>query len=193
MPASSQSAIPQDERKFTYWVNQADRIVEVNQDWRDFAAENKAEKLTSDEVIGASIWGFICDIQTEHLYRAMLQKVRETGVSITVPFRCDAPDRRRFMQLTISRLNESVLELSSRILRQERREPVRLMAVSASRSAQTIVCCGWCKKIKLPSNAWVEVEDAIQKLNLFDAPLLPGITHGICPTCLKCTEEAAAL
>ncbi|HSM05400.1 MAG TPA: hypothetical protein VK858_12345 [Longimicrobiales bacterium] len=43
--------------------------------------------------------------------------------------------------------------------------------------------CAWCNCVRVESE-WLEVEEAIQLLDLFGARAVPGITHGICPPCL---------
>jgi hypothetical protein len=42
--------------------------------------------------------------------------------------------------------------------------------------------CGWCKKVDV-GGSWAEVEEAVTRLRLFDRPLLPQLTHGICEGC----------
>jgi hypothetical protein len=75
------------------------------------------------------------------------------------------------------------VEFESRIVRQELREHVRLMNPSVERGKRFVSICGWCKKIALPNGQWVEVEEAVRVLNLFDEPQLPTLTHGICGEC----------
>ncbi len=182
-----------DQRVFIHWVNAEDCIVQVNQEWRDFALENHAAELGTEAVLGASLWNFISDLPTKAIYRTLLTKVRQTKQPVAVPFRCDAPDRRRFMQMTISQLSKDVVEFSSRIFHEERRESVRLMRHDTPRSQQAIVSCSWCKKIKLTPENWVEVEVAVAQLNLFDEAKLPEITHSICHPCREQMENAAGL
>jgi hypothetical protein len=42
----------------------------------------------------------------------------------------------------------------------------------------------------MPDGRWVEAEEAMDRLDLLDAPALPRLTHGICPAC-KATLDAA--
>lgn len=46
------------------------------------------------------------------------------------------------------------------------------------------------KELQLPDDSWVEVEDAVRSLRLFDAAL-PELTHGICAHCFQ--QAALAL
>ena len=75
------------------------------------------------------------------------------------------------------------VEFRSRIIREEKREAVELLDFEAARTDERIVMCSWCKKVRLESGEWVEVELAVTTLKLFNAPQLPKITHGICERC----------
>jgi len=40
----------------------------------------------------------------------------------------------------------------------------------------------WCKRVYTDA-AWLEVEDAVERLGLFESEELPAISHGMCPSC----------
>ncbi len=42
--------------------------------------------------------------------------------------------------------------------------------------------CGWCDRFEVDGE-WVEVEEAARRLELFNRPELPALSHGICPDC----------
>ena len=69
--------------------------------------------------------------------------------------------------------------------RVEARPPMPLLEPAAARSEEYVTVCSWCKKVELPGATWVEVEEAVEHLRLFDRAVLPQLTHGICPTCLE--------
>jgi hypothetical protein len=33
------------------------------------------------------------------------------------------------------------------------------------------------------NGSWIEIEDAIADLHLFETPRVPALSHGMCPTC----------
>lgn len=175
--------MPEDKREFVYRIDAKTHITFANADWYDFARENGVAVLTPVTLIGKLLRDFICGAETKDLYDILLRKVRETGQPVTFPYRCDSPDRRRFMEMRITQLPDQAVEFRSRILREELRAPVRLMEDDVERTQGWLVMCGWCKKVALPDDRWVEVEEAIQVLQLFDAPRLPKISHGICTEC----------
>jgi hypothetical protein len=175
----------QDTRVFIYRVDAQDRIVFANAAWYDFARENGGETLHPKAVVGAPLWGFLCNAETQHLFQSLLRQVRDAGRPVTVPFRCDSPDCRRFMELELARLPDQVVEFRSRILRQERRAGVPLLDETVARSESMLTMCAWCKKVKLPDERWAEVEEAVNALQLFAVPHLPRISHGVCDECRR--------
>ena len=86
------------------------------------------------------------------------------------------------MELELVPEAEGAVQFHSRIIREEFRESVRLLE-KVGRSDDFLAMCGWCKKIELPDGSWVEVEVAIEALELFAVSSLPQISHGICAGC----------
>ena len=171
-----------DNRIFIHRIDSDDIIVVVNDDWLSFGAEN-IFNLSRDSVVNKLLWDFIVDRETQHLYKVMIEKVRSDDVKLKVPFRCDSPDCRRFMELEIFSLTENVVEFRSHITKLEFRTHIGLLDVSADRSSEFVKICGWCKKIYVSESEWLEVEEAIKRLDLFGAAKLPQLTHGICDSC----------
>ena len=168
---------------FVYHIDQRDRIASVDDAWRAFAVENGAPQLAGDAVIGQLLLSYITDAETSHLYQVLLQKLRKTGVPIRVPFRCDAPALRRFMELEMAADDAGGVRFTGRLLRLERRAPVNLLDPALQRGESLLRMCSWCKRIDVGGGVWLEVEDAIARLHLFDAAPLPQISHGMCDAC----------
>lgn len=166
-----------------YRIDARDRITFVSPAWVAFAINNGAPELTGESVLGKSLWDFVADRETRHLYGLVFEKVRRDRRPITIPFNCDSPTLRRFMELAISALPDGHIDLAGRLLREESREPARLLDRMAERSQSYLRICSWCKCVEAGGNDWVEVEDAIQGLTLFSSSVLPQLTHGVCPTC----------
>jgi hypothetical protein len=51
------------------------------------------------------------------------------------------------------------------------------------RSDEMLTVCGWCKKIKIADQKWVEAEEVVEELKVVSLYLGPQLTHGICPDC----------
>ncbi len=175
------TAVP--DRAFVYCVDADDRIVSVTPEWESFALENDASQLTSESVCGRPLAGFIANRETQHLYEMILEKVRREACTVVVPFRCDGPRIRRFMELTVSPGQNGQVEFEGRIRREEEREVVALFESPGDRDDGYVLVCSWCKRVEV-GDEWVEVEEAVTRLDLFGATPLPKITHGMCPDCV---------
>ena len=174
------------ENIYKYQIDEYDKIKCVSENWDKFAAENDALDLVSKpQVLNRPLWDFITDIETRHLYSIVIDRVRKENVPVDIPFRCDSPNLRRFMKMTIKPLSDNKVRFKSEIMRVEKREPLKILDKNETRSNENIEMCSFCKKIKMAKNKWGDTEDAIQILHLFDYAKPPQITHGLCPECYQ--------
>jgi hypothetical protein len=86
------------------------------------------------------------------------------------------------MRLAVAPLGEGRIEFTSQLLKAEKRDPVSLLKAS-SRTEEVLTICSFCKKVAVDRTEWIEIEDALAKLKLFNKDRMPSITHGICPEC----------
>src|SRR5205807_257981 len=114
--------------------------------------------------------------------RDLLTKVR-TGRTIRFEFRCDTPGARRLLEMAISPGGPGAVEFRTRVLSEQPRLAVKLLAGDVPRSADLLRACSWCKRVDV-GGEWAEVEEAVALLRLFEHPSLPMLTHGICESCL---------
>ena len=167
-----------------YQVDCRDSIVWVDPTWGEFAKRNGAPQLLAEQVVGRRLPDFVAGDEVRQLWSLVLQRVRDEERSVTLPFRCDSPDRRRFMELDLTPLADGRVELTARLLREEARDRVALLDACVPRSADTLPICSQCKRIQGSEDEWVEVEEGIKQLDLFGAGLLPRLTHVLCDPCL---------
>lgn len=170
-----------------YLLDDQDQFVHVNDAWNRFAQENGGTALLRPEILGKSIWNYICDATTITLYRKLFQKARAHG-SVCLTLRCDAPHLRRTIALTLRKCQKT-LEMRSHTLSESPRPAIAALGPAPQHSNHLVRMCGWCNQIQLESGAWVEIEDAIKQLRIFHEPLLPQMTHGICQSCLEKVEK----
>lgn len=173
-----------------YSIDASDVIVRVGGDWLDFAGANQAaESCHPDQVLGRPLWNFVTGLETRHLYRLLLDGVRSGREALRIPFRCDAPDRRRFLELIISRQPEGLLQFASVLLRVEPRLPVSALEPDLPKGEELLRMCSLCKRVEGAPGSWVEVEMALVALQPFNAEFPPAITHGVCPDCERNARE----
>jgi len=168
----------------THRIDANDTVVFVDDAWIRFGQENDL-LLNPLDIVGEKLWKFIADAQTRELYFYLLKRTREERIVMHVPFRCDGPGRRRHMELTVRLRPAGHVEFQSIYLRDEDRVPISLFGADALRSSDVLNVCSWCKKVEVSSARWLEVEDAITELNLFDAVEVPQLRHCNCPTCVE--------
>jgi hypothetical protein len=172
-----------------YEVDDDWRIVRVDEAWAAFARANDAPELLPPHPIGTHVLACIADRTTTALYESLFAKVRRTRFPLSLPFRCDSPTRRRFLDLLIEPRSLGGLRLRSRLLRTEPREAVPLLDRRRPRNGRLLRMCSFCKRVEAHER-WCEVEDAVTALRLFDCDSLPTLSHVTCPDCYR---RAAAL
>ena len=172
-------------------IDSQEIITHVNSEWISFALKNGIPDADAAVFVGRSIWDFIEDESTIQIWRAILDRVRSSQKVLQIQYRCDSPDRKRYMLMEIVPLPSQQIEMANRVLKEESRTPVELLNPLTVHSWGPLVLCSWCKKLRVSPAVperpefedWMEVEDALTKLNLFDLPGLPSISHSICITC----------
>ncbi len=172
----------------SYSIDGNDRIVALGDEWHKFAIANDAVELTAPGLIGESVWPFITGNETRHLYQVMLARVRMSGATVRFPFRCDAPNKRRFMEMEMRPHGEDGVEFVTQLLREETRPAIALLEHKPTRANWMIRMCSWCKRVATPD--WVEVEDAIQRMQLFSLEMAPQVSHSVCLDCRQLLRSA---
>ena len=170
------------EQDSAYRVN-ADNILEsVDSGWISFAQENHASHLGSEAVIGQPLFQFITGKETQYLYQVIIGRVRSNQRKAVIPFRCDGPSNRRFMELEISSGTNGQVQFTARTISEDERKQVALLDSLVNRTGEHLLMCSWCKRVAVAGN-WLDVELAVKQLELFNETSLPQITHSICNDC----------
>jgi hypothetical protein len=164
-----------------YRLNERDEIIFVNEAWSDFAKANGGEGLVAPRVLGRSLWGFVTDATTRQIYFDVLKRVR-AGHQVQFRFRCDTPLLRRLLEMDVCQASAGVTDFRTRVIWVEQREYQVLLEPDRASSDAFLHMCAWCKKVDI-GGKWAEVEEAVSHLRLFERPLLPQLTHGICHAC----------
>ena len=168
--------------RIIYRIDSSDRLIQVDDGWRRFAEANRAWELAGDSILGRSLWDFLQDSETRDIFSALLAKVRARQSPLSFPLRCDSPDTRRYLRLTLSPIPDEGVEFVSETIRTEKRTRIGLLDVTGGKTKDFIRICSWCKRVEVPGG-WTEVEFAIAILGLFDESPLPQLSHSICPDC----------
>ncbi len=163
-------------------------ITALGEGWDDFARANAAPQLVSPAPLGRPLMSSIADAATGHVYRQLFERAAATGRPLSFPIRCDGPDLRRFLTLTISPRTTGGFRVSTVTTRTEPRDGMPLLAADQPRDDRFLTMCGWCQRVHLDGR-WVELEEAATSLRLFDRAALPQVSHGICESCQQAMER----
>lgn len=165
-----------------YVVDSRDVIAAVSDSWNCFAVQNGAPELQRERVVGRPLWDFVSGAEVRYIYAQILDRVRASDAPVLLPFRCDSPERRRFMRLSISPILEGALQLDAVLVREEQRPTLVLLEPEASRSEQVLILCSWCKRARVDADDWLDLEAAVPRLDLLGRSP-PRLSHGICSSC----------
>jgi hypothetical protein len=85
-------------------------------------------------MLGQSLWRFISGVDVRQLYTVLLSRVRQTQGTVVFPFRCDAPDLRRFMEMSMTGIPNSEVVFATRLVQAKARAPccLRPLGVQAT-------------------------------------------------------------
>jgi hypothetical protein len=173
----------EDHRLFIYRIDLEDRVSYVNDEWIAFGIENGLTELSEKEIVGRPLWDFIADVSVKHLYKNLFEIVRAKKSKPKIPYRCDSPDCRRFMQMELVTLPDGGIQLLNRILKEEVRSPVSISEQSEGRSGEFLAVCSVCKKVRLREETWYEIEDATAILGITNLGPYPQLSHTLCGGC----------
>ena len=172
------------DNSYIYLIDDEDIIVQISHNWESFACCNGWEDGCGENaVVGKKIWDFIQGMETKHFYEEIIRKTRDGCHCGPIPFRCDAPGERRYLELSMTPLASGRIKITSRIVHAEDRDHVRLLDKCECRSNELVTLCSMCKKMKTAPEEWREIEEGVAQLRIFEAEVMPQVTHGVCPHC----------
>jgi hypothetical protein len=172
------------EEEIAFRVDREDRIVWLSAHWQAFAAANGDDgRCAPDRVLSRPLWNFIDGFETQHLYRMLIDRVRQTGSTVTLEHRCDAPDRRRLLEMTVSLVPENCVAFTSRLVTSEPRPAVRILQEVPRRDDREVLVCSVCRHVRVAAADWREIEAALPVLKLFNEDRPPRLRYKICRSC----------
>lgn len=165
-----------------YTIDADDCIVSVNDAWDVFAEANDGAAIRSERAIGNSLWHYVSDASTVHIYRLLVARVRK-GAPCRFRIRCDSPDVRRTLSMTLRPHEGNGVQFVVEPVHSESRDMVPLLDVHAERDQSVVTMCGWCNRLRVRAEEWTEIEHGVHELALFDRERVPHISHGMCQRC----------
>ncbi len=172
--------------QLSYTLDPDDAIIAVTGDWDRFALDNGGDESLSTKIIGRRLDRFIAGDVTLMFVRTLLMSARTLERTIQRPYRCDSPQVKRFMEMTIVPRGSGVLEVCHR---QVRSEPYRyslpVTAAMPGTGSNFVKRCSLCQRIRL-GQTWSEVDDAVLEGRLQQrATAELAVVYGVCPDCMS--------
>jgi hypothetical protein len=164
-----------------YRLDARDRIIEVSGEWDRFACDNGAEELAMDSVIGVPLRSFISGDVTRMFIDTMHARVRMSGRPMIIPYRCDSPGVKRFMEMSLAAIGTDLV--SEHRLLSEHVMPRALVFRSASdgRPQAWTKRCSMCNRLAMPDGRLVE-PDQFAETKRADGQAV-GVIYFVCPEC----------
>ncbi len=162
-----------------YTIDASDVLAEVGGAWERCALEGNAPGLV-EGAVGRPLWDFISDSTTRQIYYDLLGRVR-AGREAAFPYRCDDVSVRREMVMRMRPLDLGHVQFESTVVAESRVPNTAVPATHDARPPFTRIC-SWCKKVAL-GDGWLDLDAAIERLELFASPPNAQITHAMCPAC----------
>ncbi len=165
-----------------YSIDADDVVITRDQGWAAFARQNDAPELVAMDS-SRTIWSYFGSDEIRDIWRLLIERVREAGQEARIPFRCDAPDMRRWYEMTLTPEDHRVVRFRSVLVFEEARDTIPLLAPDTDRDvdAAPIPVCSWCGQGN-DGTRWIDIEDLARDRRLLESQV-PSISYGICPTC----------
>lgn len=165
-----------------YRIDAGDVMRSVNQAWVLFAEANGVDTLKPEQVVGCRLWNFIVNEETVTLYKLLLRHVRRTARPVSFPYRCDSPELRRYMLMTVRPLEDNAIEFESVLERFEVRQRSIQRTFAAFGARPLVLCCSCCNKLRIQGR-WLEAVEAIQQGEILNTDLPLQVAYAVCGDC----------
>ena len=170
---------------FVYSINEDGIITNYSKNFPTFARNNDWHlDMEPEAIVGRPIFDFISGEETKNLYEVLFEHCRKGKRIGPIPFRCDSPTERRFLELNLRLLPKNHIDIITVLLKTESRPRVKILQTNTPRTKQLIRICSMCKKV-FADDEWVEIEEALIRMKLFEQERLPRLTHGLCNSCYE--------
>jgi len=166
-----------------YQIDADDRVLEVGAQWAEFAQHNDAPEL-AEGPWGGLIWDYFGSKEIAELWQLLVQRVRATQRSATVPLRCDAAHTRRWFEMVVAPMAGHRVGFVCTLLFEQERPLVTLLDKAANRESgrEPVKLCSWCGRGEHRSQ-WYPVEELIQAARLLENQSMPPVSYGVCQEC----------
>ena len=142
-----------------FWIDDKDRIVEVNEAWNRFALANGGQGCIDRLVVGRNLRTFIRGDATRMLLDTLVLQARSWNKQIDRLYRCDSAEVKRHMNMRIEPDGKR-LRFTHQVVSTELMSPaVRFTYDPSSSSINKIMRCSMCNRVQV-GRGWMEADSA---------------------------------
>lgn len=167
----------------TIELDHALAIRSVDHAWDLRADSFGAIECTSRFVTGTSILTFITGGTTRYFYERLYRWVIDTGQTVRLPYRCDAPDRTRHMEALIERVPEGLRCVHTTLCVSPRPATLPRLAFASTAPLTIVPFCSICMSVSW-QNRWMNLQNACEA----GLQLGPSALPVACTVCLSCSH-----
>lgn len=170
-----------------YRLDARDRIVEVGGDWDRFAIDNGAEELVSGVILGMPLRTFIAGDVTRMFVEALLARVRLTGRPAIIPYRCDSPGVKRFMEMSLESIGAELISEHRFLSEQVMFSPLSCVAAREPGARDVLKRCSMCSRLTDRSGQSCEPDDYPNP-----SGRTVRVIYHVCPDCQRRVQTRLA-
>lgn len=159
-----------------YTINSIGIIVELRHAWIALGGNLEVGNLRA--AIGTKLLDHVTGDETQHFVAGLLGKARASDAPFRLRYRCDAPNLKRFMEMTLSGESEGAVRIAHRVVRMEALNPAIKFEAAIGVSS---VRCSMCNRVR-HHGVWREAEDAMA-LNYLQREHANLVIYKVCSDC----------
>lgn len=161
-----------------FWIDDQDRIVEVNEAWNRFALANGGEGCVDHLVLGRNLREFVRGDATRMLLDTLVLQSRSWKKQIERVYRCDSSDMRRHMEMRIDPDGKR-LRFAHRVVSTEPMSTAVQFTYDQSGALKKIIRCSMCNRVQV-QRTWMEADAACTGGQIQAQQL---VIYSVCPGC----------
>lgn len=163
-------------------IDRKNRIVGVGGDWDRFALENEGAAATAHRVLGTSLLDHVHGEATAAVLVGVLEAVRRHARPARLPFRCDSPSLKRWMEMVFTPEPSAGVLFSYRLLATAPiAAPLRFSATGTPQG-RLLFRCSSCNRLRR-DGVWREPEEVSALLDAHALAMPVGVSYGVCEDC----------
>lgn len=164
-------------------LDEALTIRSVDRAWDLRADSFGTVECTGRFLTGTSILAFITGGTTRYFYERLYRWVTDTGQAVRLPYRCDAPDRTRHMEVLVERVSGGLRCVHTTLFVTPRPATLPRLAFANTAPPTVVPFCSICMSVSW-QRRWMELQHACQAGLQVDPNALP-VACTVCPSCSR--------